>query len=113
MNPSELGTPPSVESGAAPTSSPGAGGPTPPSKDVAQAHYRSSDSECFQCEHFDGNSVCKLGVNGGQTEPGAGCDLFDMKGEDDQDGDEGGGAPMPGGGQGAPPQSMPPQGGAQ
>src|SRR5665213_4355077 len=106
MNPSDLGTPPSVESGAPPSA-----GPSPdPSKhqDVSQAHYRDSESECFQCSHFDGNNACDLGVNGGQTEPGAGCDMFAMKGEDDHDGDEGG-APMPGGG--AP--QMPPQGAPQ
>lgn len=100
MTPSDIGTPPSVEA------PPPSAGPDPSKHpDISQAHYRSSDQECYQCEHFDGNDACDIGVNGGQVEPGSGCDLFKLKDEDDQGGAEGG-APMPG--QGA--SQMPPQG---
>ena len=105
-SPLDLGVPPSVE-GAQPSAGPD------PSKhqDASQAHYRTSDEECFACEYFDGNSVCSKGVNGGTVEPGAGCDLFEIKddGQGGPDADDQGGAPMPG--QGAP--QMPPQGGGQ
>lgn len=91
MTPADLQSPPSPEA------PPPSAGPAPAQKpDVSQAHYRDSDTECFACTHFDGNTTCALGVNGGQVEPGAGCDLFQKS---DNDGDEGQSPD-----QGAPPQ---------
>jgi len=95
----DLQPPPSVEGSAKPDDR------SQTSDGGSQAHYRSSDEECFQCKFFQDPSTCSKGVNGGQTEPGAGCDLFELKGDGSNDADDQGGAPMPG--QGAPPQGQP------
>ena len=100
MTPNDLQSPPSVEG---PPPSGGPPGDDDSKQDISQAHYRTSDEECFQCEHFQDPGTCLLGVNGGHTEPGAGCDLYELKGGDDQGGgDDGSQAPNPAG-NGAPP----------
>lgn len=76
MNPSMEGMsfPPSPEGpppGAAkPPEQQGAAGP--------DAHYRTPDARCYNCQFFQDPSTCTKGVNGGTVEPEAGCDLFAM-----------------------------------
>ncbi len=99
MNPNQMQAPPSAE---------GPGGPPPavpePQGDPSQAHYRTPDARCYNCEYFEDPSTCKKGVNGGTVEPEGGCDLFEMVDDDgDEGGDQGGAPPMQGPPPGAPP----------
>ncbi len=101
MNPNQMQAPPSAEGPMPPASN----GPPEPQGDPAQAHYRTPDARCYNCENFQDPSTCTKGVNGGQVEPEGGCDLFEMVDDDgdDQGGDQGGAPPMQGPPPGAPP----------
>lgn len=75
----ELPVPPSIETGQMFQES------ETPNGESGKEHYRPAESRCYNCAHFSDPNKCAKGVNGGSVDPEAGCDLFQMAGETEED----------------------------